>query len=134
MDRGLQEMCSQMEINMDALDQPPADEVVIIGNNWPHTAVLLLIETWRSLKEKFECPTIKKKQAWEMVAECLRKEAVNVTWQMCDNKWRHRYKIIRDGHGKTGQGRRKPIYSGKDIIKTIGVHNYCLVFSLMDKN
>ncbi|CAL8341811.1 unnamed protein product [Gadus morhua 'NCC'] len=74
MDRGLQEMCSQMEINMDALDQPPADEVVIIGNNWPHTAVLLLIETWR------------------------------------------------------------PIYSGKDIIKTIGVHNYCLVFSLMDKN
>ncbi|CAL8259438.1 unnamed protein product [Arctogadus glacialis] len=120
MDRGLQEMCSQMEINIDALDQPPADEVVIIGNNWPHTAVLLLIETWRSLKEKFECPTIKKKQAWEMVAECLRKEAVNVTWQMCDNKWRNL--------------RHRPIYSGKDIIKTIGVHNYCLVFSLMDKN
>ncbi|KAJ8349365.1 hypothetical protein SKAU_G00244950, partial [Synaphobranchus kaupii] len=87
------------------------DTLLSSGFNWPHAAVLLLIETWRSLKDTFESPVIKRRRAWEMVAQILRLEGYSsVTWQSCDTKWRnlrHRYKTIVDGHNKTGQGRQK---------------------------
>ncbi|XP_038057357.1 uncharacterized protein LOC119728965 [Patiria miniata] len=55
---------------------------------WTHKRALLLIESYRCLKDKFDSSAIRKSQAWKMVAERMRAKGVDDATGNISEKWR----------------------------------------------
>lgn len=56
---------------------------------WDRSQVLMLIKEYRNLENQFKDYTIKRKVLWRKIAQNLKKNGINVSWETCDKKWRN---------------------------------------------
>ncbi|KAK4878549.1 hypothetical protein RN001_011055 [Aquatica leii] len=76
--------------------------------SWNRNTTLLLISKYKSLKDDFRDPKIKKKGLWAKIKEHFLKEGYEVTEELLDRKFRNlkkTYTGIKDATNKTGRGR-----------------------------
>ncbi|XP_068226580.1 uncharacterized protein [Palaemon carinicauda] len=84
-----------------------------LGNqntNWPHKAVLLLIDLYKKHLPKFNSKNIKKKGVWNLLSQEMKRKGYDLSGEACDKKFRalkHRYKIIMENINATGRRNRK---------------------------
>ncbi|XP_076435968.1 uncharacterized protein LOC143275613 isoform X2 [Babylonia areolata] len=85
-------------------NQESSSGISISGGVWSTAAVKCLIATYRSLKARFQCPAMMKREAWELVAVAMRRKGHSVTGLQCDSKmrylkFRHRMRDIKRRFG-----------------------------------
>lgn len=86
-----------------------AEEHTTIRKEWSHPAILLLIELYRKYRTQFKSAK-HVKNVWQKIATDMNSEGREVTWQLCEKKFRNMkgtYKDIKDHHRQSGRGRKK---------------------------
>lgn len=94
----------------DGGDDASFSELANQNTNWPHKAVLHLIDLYKRHLPKFNSKNIKKKGVWNLLSQDMKKKGYDVSGEACDKKFRalkHRYKIIMESINATGRRNRK---------------------------
>ncbi|KAK7086869.1 hypothetical protein SK128_002698 [Halocaridina rubra] len=91
-------------------DEGSLSELTNQSSNWPHRAVLLLIDLYKRHLPKFNSKNIKKKGVWNLLGQEMKKKGYDLNGEACDKKFRalkHRYKVILESMNTTGRRNRK---------------------------
>ncbi|XP_067000422.2 uncharacterized protein [Anabrus simplex] len=112
---------------------PTDDAVETVKNTWTRDMTHVLIEEYRKMKLDFQDPYKKQKDLWIKLAENMCHRGCDVTWDMCDQKWRnlkHTFKsIYYNTHRSERSKRRWDFYESLE-----GIFIPILVSESMRKN
>jgi len=80
---------------------------------WPHEAILLLIEEYRTRRDDFHSGKISQKKVWDAISKKLIEKGHNVNGPQCMSKFaglKRIYKATRDHNTKSGNNTRSWVY------------------------
>ncbi|KAK7502567.1 hypothetical protein BaRGS_00006142 [Batillaria attramentaria] len=83
------------------------------GSTWTHSAVLLLIDLFRTRRHHLSDPSCTKRRLFAEMARELKSKGYSFTADACMKKTENlktRYKIIKDKNARTGRGRSSWVY------------------------
>ncbi|GLH05828.1 Uncharacterized protein GBIM_11390 [Gryllus bimaculatus] len=111
----------------------PNESLETVKYSWTHSMTYILIEEYRKLMSDFQDPHKKQKDSWVKLAENMCRRGCDVTWVMCDQKWRnlkHTFKSIYYNKHRSEKSKRrwdfyqvledvfKPQLEAEDLKKT----------------
>lgn len=94
---------------------------------WSSPAVLLLLETYRSMEQILNSGKMSHKQVWKKISEKLTKNGHNVTGPQCYSKLRSlkkTYKSTKDHNNKSGNDRKT--WKFYEVCTNFSI--FCLIF------
>ncbi|PSN31623.1 hypothetical protein C0J52_18044, partial [Blattella germanica] len=88
----------------------PDDHIDSFKASWTRDMTQILIEEYRNMVDAFRNPHRKQKELWYELSKNMVKRGCDVTWDMCDRKWRnlkHTFKTIYYNQQRPDRSKRR---------------------------
>jgi len=94
-------------------EETASDTATNTKTDWTHSMTLLLLELYRNHRTQFRSAK-HMRNVWQKICDKMSEEGYNLTWQLCEKKFRNMkatFKDIKDNNRQSGRGKRKwPYY------------------------